>query len=386
VSDRARDTGLGALLSILVLALNVWSVAAPLGFLHKAKQVKETDQWRYIQMARDPERKDPLAREATYCWRVFVPTAARLLTRAGLGENLSFWLITNVSLFGFLLVTWLYLRELGFELPYRAAGLLVLGLTQAAVRWYEYQYWMTDPPSLFLIALALLLIERGRHGWLHPVSILAALVRESYVVVYPYYFLRLLRRGASLLEAVRRTAAIALVPALILVALRVLIVPDHPDSLLGDLRDTGSFRLRYLAQQPYLFSFGSYGVLVPLALLFPQRIPALVKRHPEQAFLFAFFASLCLVALNTERELGYTLPAVLPAALLGLRSLVSEARLPLLPTLGVVVALQAFFFGQQRFLEMGSSMFQPTNAGVVAAMTLFWLAAQATLWRARRSG
>jgi hypothetical protein len=379
----AHDTRLGALLSILVLAANVWVVSSQLGFLHKAKQVKETDQWRYIQMARDPQRKDALAREATYCWRVFVPTAARMLTRTGMSLDLSFWIVTNVSLFGFLLVSWVYLRELGFELAYRVAGLLALGLTQAAVRWYEYQYWMTDPPSLCLIALALLLIRRERQGWLHPTGVLAALVRENYVVVYPYYFLRLLRRGASLLEATRRTLTVALVPLLILVGLRVLIVPDHPDSLLGDLVDTTGLRLRHLAEQPYLFTLGAYGVLVPLLLLFPRRIPGLLRRHPEQAFLVAFFYALCLLANNTERELGYALPAVLPAALLGLRSLVDQARLPRLPTLGVVVALQAFFFSQQRFLEMGSSMSQPTNAGVVIAMTLFWLVAQAALRRTR---
>jgi hypothetical protein len=96
-----------------------------------------------------------------------------------------------------------------------------------------------------------------------------------------------------------------------------------------------------------------------------------------------FFYALCLLANNTERELGYTLPAVLPAALVGLRSLIDEARLPRLPTLGVVVALQAFFFSQQRFLDMGSSMSQPTNLGVVIALSLFWLAAQAAL---RRTG
>jgi hypothetical protein len=33
---------------------------------------------------------------------------------------------------------------------------------------------------------------------------------------------------------------------------------------------------------------------------------------------------------------------------------------------------------------MGSSMFQPANTGVVVAMTLFWLAAQAALRRTGR--
>jgi hypothetical protein len=377
-----RDTRWGASLAFLVLALNVGHVSAHLGFLHKAKQVKETDQWRYIQMARDPDRRKPLSREATYCWRVFVPATAGLLARTGLSLDLSFWLITNVSLFGFLLVTWIYLRDLGFEAPYRAAGLLVLGLTQGAVRWYEYQYWMTDPPSLLLIALALLLIRRDRRRALYATSVVAAFVRESYAVVYPYYFLRFWRRGATLLESALRTAGVALVPLVVLVGLRLLIVPDHPDSFLGDLQDTMGLRIRHLGEQPYLFTIGAYGVLFPLLLLFPRRLPGLVRRHPEQAFLVGFFAALCTVANNTERELGYTLPAVLPAALLLLRSLVAEARLPLAPTLGVVVVLQAWFFSQQRFLQMGSSIHQPTNAGVVTAMVVFWLGAQA-LRRAR---
>ena len=98
-----------------------------------------------------------------------------------------------------------------------------------------------------------------------------------------------------------------------------------------------------------------------------------------------FFYGLLLPANNTEREIGYTLPVVLPAALWALRSLVSEARLRLVPTLGVVVALQAFFFSQQRYLEMGSSMHQPTNLAVVAAMVAAWFVAQLSLLRARRS-
>ena len=49
-----------------------------------------------------------------------MPTAARTLVRCGLpSENLSFWLITNVFLFGFLLTTWIYLREIGSTLPLR---------------------------------------------------------------------------------------------------------------------------------------------------------------------------------------------------------------------------------------------------------------------------
>jgi hypothetical protein len=374
-----RDTGLGALLAIFILGVNVGSVSARLGFLHKAKQVKETDQWRYIEMARDPGRTKRLSREATYCWRVFVPTTARLLMRSGLSLNLSFWLITNVSLFGFLVVTWIYLRDLGFELPYRAAGLALLGLTQGAVRWYEYQYWMTDPPALLLIGLALLIIRRRGHAALYLPSIVGALVREAYVVVYPYYFIHLLKRGASLLQAVARTASVAVVPLALLIGLRVFIVPDHPDDFLADLVDTMGFRLRHIVDQPYVFTVGAWGVLFPLLLLSPRRLPGLVRRHPEDAFMVVFFASLCLVANNTERELAYALPAVLPAALFFLRGFVTETRLPVGPVLAATVLMQVLFFLEQRWGRPGMSMYQPTSLRLAAAMAVFWLAAQITL-------
>jgi hypothetical protein len=382
-SIRLKDIALGAVLSIAILGINVWTVSSRLGFLHKAKQVKETDQWRYIEMARDPDRTKRLSREGTYCWRVFVPTTARMLMRSGLSLNLSFWLITNAFLFGFLLVTWIYLRDLGFETPYRVAGLLLLGLTQGAVRWYEYQYWTTDPPSLFFIALSILMIHRGWHAALYLPSAVAALVRESQVVVFPYYFIHLLRRGASFFEAAWRSGSIAIVPVLIWVGLRIVIVPDHPDNMLADLVDTMGFRVRHIVDQPYVFTVGAWGVLFPLLLLFPRRIPALVRRHPEDAFMVFFFVSLCALANNTERELGYALPAVLPAALYFLRSFVTETRLPVVPVLAAVVFMQVLFYVEQRWGRPGMSMYQPTSLRLAAAMVVFWIGAQVTLRRRR---
>jgi len=378
---RTRDIALGVLLSIAILGINVWTVSSRLGFLHKAKQVKETDQWRYIEMARDPDRTKRLSREGTYCWRVFVPTTARMLMRSGLSLNLSFWLITNIFLFGFLLVTWIYLRDLGFDIPYRVAGLFLLGLTQGAVRWYEYQYWTTDPPSLFFIALSILLIHRGRHFALYLPSAVAALVRESQLVIFPYYFIYLLRRGASFFEATWRSGSVALVPLGIWIALRVLIIPDHPDSMVADFKDTMGFRIRHIVDQPYVFTVGAWGVLFPLLFLFPRRIPGLVRRHPEDAFMVVFFASLCALANNTERELGYALPAVLPAALYFLRSFVRETRLPVVPVLAAAVFMQVLFYFEQRWGRPGMSMYQPTSLRLAAAMLVFWIGARVTLRR-----
>ena len=130
-------------------------------------------------------------------------------------------------------------------------------------------------------------------------------------------------------------------------------MPDHPGSLVRDLADTMGFRWRHLADQPYVFTVGAWGVLFPLLLLFPRRIPGMVRRRPEDAFFVFFFASLCVVANNTERELGYAMPAVLPAALYFLRLFVQETRLPVAPVLAATVFMQVLFFLEQRYLEIG---------------------------------
>ena len=119
---RSADSRLGALLAVLLLAVNVASVASQLGFLHKAKQVKEYDHWRYIEMARGPEGRPALQREPPYCFRVAIPALVRGLKHLGLSENAAFFLVTNAVLFGFLLLLWLHLRDLGFSLALRTPG------------------------------------------------------------------------------------------------------------------------------------------------------------------------------------------------------------------------------------------------------------------------
>lgn len=107
----------------------------------------------------------------------------------------------------------------------------------------------------------------------------------------------------------------------------------------------------------------------------------MVRRRPEDAFFVFFFASLCVVANNTERELGYAMPAVLPAALYFLRLFVQEARLPVVPVLTGTVLMQVLFFLEQRYMEIGMSMYQPTSLRLAAAMVVFWVAARVTLRR-----
>ena len=380
----AADTRLGALLSAGLLAVNVASVASQLGFLHKAKDVKEYDHWRYIEMARGPDGKPELQREPPYCFRLAVPALARGLMRLGLHENASFHLITNAALFGFLLLLWIHLRDLGFSLALRVTGLLVTGFTQGAVRWFEYQYWMSDPVALCLVMLAFVLVERGRWAGLVATSVAAAFVRETYVLVYPYLFLRELRLGRGLSGALARAAGLAVLPLVILVAIRSMVTPNQPDDFVAGIVDSMSFRLDHLLDnQLYVVTIGAFGVLVPLVLLLPRRLPELARRHFDRAlFVLSVYATL-VISNNNERPLAYALPALVPAELYCLRAFLETTRLPALPVLAAVVGLQVLFWTGQRFAEIGMSIYQPVNWTTIVAMAGAWLAAQAV--NARRT-
>ena len=383
---RSADNLAGAVLALALLAMNVASVSAALGFLHKAKDVKEYDHWRYIEMARGPEGKPELQREPPYCFRLAVPALARGLMRLGLGENSSFHLITNAALFGFLLLLWLHLRDLGFSLALRVTGLLVTGFTQGAVRWFEYQYWMSDPVALCLVMLAFVLVERGRWASLGATSIAAAFVRETYVLVYPYLFLRELRLGRGFSGALARAAALAVLPLAFLVAIRRMVTPNQPDDFVAGIVDSTSFRLAHLLDnQLYVVTIGAFGVLVPLVLLLPRRLPGLARRHFDRAlFVLSVYATL-VISNNNERPLAYALPALVPAALYCLRAFLEATRLPALPVLAAVVGLQLLFWTGQRFAEIGMSIYQPVNWTTVAAMAAAWVAARAALSRPRSS-
>ena len=340
--------------------------------------MKEYDHWRYIEMARGPEGNPELQREPPYCFRLAVPALARGLMRMGLAENAAFYLITNAALFGFLLLLWLHLRDLGFSPPLRVTGLLVTGLTQGAVRWFEYQYWMSDPVALFLVMLAFFLVERGQSAALFGTSVVAAFVRETYVLVYPYLFLRELRLG-------RRFSAASPDSRGGRTAVRDPRGDPHARQTrparrlrVGDRRQHDVRLDHVLDNQPYVVTLGAFGVLVPLVLLLPARLPGLARRH--------FDRGSSLLGLRHARDLEQQRAAArLRAAGPRSRGALVPAGLPAgdppaRPAgLAAVAALQLLFWAGQRWAEIGSSVYQQINWTTVAAMAGEWLAARATL-------
>jgi len=375
---RVRLTLVAALLAALIVVGDAAWVAHALGLVHRPKQVLETDHRSYIAMALE----GPLAAhtDAPFCWRLLTPALVNAAVAAGADVNVAFYALTSLALFGFLFTLHRLLLRLGFEPRFAALGLVLAGLLQGAVRWYHYQYWMTDPLGLFLLALAFLLVETRRDAALALLGALAAANRETSLIVFPYHLARGLRAGGGW-RALARSVAVAVPAVLVLGGIRYGLVPRPDESLVATVREALGFRWRHLFDnQLYLASLGSFGVLLPLALLHPSRLGAWLCRRPQEAVVMAVaYASLAL-ANNTERLLAYALPVAVPAALRGLRAGLDAGRLPFAPVAALVLGLQLLYYVTTPFHGiLGLSLYQPVNWVIVVAMAAFWVAFRARL-------
>ncbi len=373
----------GVVAATLLIGFNIVYVSWSTGFVHQAAVVLETDHYRYIEMARGPEHYSASwqAHEAPFCWRLFTPYLAFLLTRTGLNLNPAYYLITNVFLFGFLLILYLFLRASGFNIKYSLLGMVLVGLTPGAVRWYEYQYWMADPAGLFFLFLAFYLIRTGRDNYMLPLSVIAVINRGSFLIIFVYYFLFLLK-NQGWRKAGKRTLAIAAVPIIAVLIIHYYIIVAVPHDIGMTLNRTIAFRYNNLwFNQAYLFTVGSLGIIFPLLLLFPKKIiKYCCREYDSLIFVIAIYAQLA-IANNTDRLLAYALPVLLPAALWNLRKFSGRLHIPTAPLIALIFLLQLLYYtGTIFYRQAAISVFQPTNLTVVYAFSLFWILSQATLY------
>jgi hypothetical protein len=379
---RLREWLRAALVALGLVALNAAVVANALGFVHKPRRVLETDHYYYLAMAERAGAggSSDQARTAPYCWRVLTPALAAQLTRLGFSLDQAFYLLTNVFLCGFLLAVVAYLRVVGCSERESWLGVALVGLMQGAVRWYEYQYWMSDPLALFLVCSGLLLAELGRERALGAVCVLGVLARESVLLALVYYGVRWLKR-AGLRRALIRTVALSAAPLATLMLLRVWITPIPGPRLVRVLQEILRVRVDLLfTNQLYLATVGTFGVLLPLACASPRRLWAHLKNEQQAAAIVAAAYLSLLFGNNTDRLLAYASPVVASLALLGLRALaagsVSRWWAWAIPALG----LQVFFWLSTPFHLPAVSVYQSTSWPVVIALVSFWALA---LWQAR---
>ncbi len=212
-------------------------------------------------------------------------------------------------------------------------------------------------------------LRRGQLAQLSGLGCAAAFVRETQVVAWPWIFLDRLR-SHGWREALR-WSLLACGPALLVyVALHRLIVPTSGPALVDAIADNLGFRFRHLFDnQLYLMTVGTWGVLVPLLLLFPARLWRVARREPGAvSLLAAVYVTTFLISNNNERPLAYAVPVLLPAALLGLRWLAQASGLGYGVLAAAALALQLFAWQQTLFTGLGISVYQPTNRAVLAVL------------------
>ena len=372
-----RDVRIALALATLLVFANAGYVASKLGFIHRVRTVMETDHKHYIHMAMNPEEPE----DPPYAFRVAIPKIARGLMAWGLSVNEAFYAITQISLVAFLACTFLFLRARGFTLEVSALVVTLMGLTQGAVRWFEYQYWMSDPLCLALVAAAILAIQLDT-PWRAAIAlaIAAGFVRESFVLVLPFAFVHTLRRH-DLNQAILRTTAIAAAFFAVSLTLHALITPAAPDDWWSGVVDTVGFRYRRLFQsQWYVLTIGTWGVFVPLALADFRAFARRVGENLDLTFLTLATYGTLIISNNTERPLAYAWPAIAAAGAAGIRALLAKIPAPLgnpFPRLtAVCVGAQLVHFGLTRWNDLaGSSLYQPANyavTGMMLALGLAW--------------
>jgi len=368
---------LGWSTAVVLIAVNIAYVSSFTGFIHPAAEVLETDHYRYLEMARGPEiraRSSRLAQEPPFCWRLLIPFLAYLTAQVGLGLDPAFFLITNVFLVGFLFVFYLYLRQSGAGTGYSLLGITLVALTPGAVRWYEYQYWMTDPAGLFLVTLGFALIHSGKTTCLLAVGVIAVAARETYLAVLVYYFFYLWKRH-GFTAAVKRGWLVFLLPVVLLVLIRQFVITSGSYDIAEIAGKVIKFRLEnFWESQFYLLTVGSFGVILPLLFLFPARLPAAFRDHYDKLIFVLVIYSSLTVGYNTDRLLAYTLPVLLIPALGNLKKFIDYSKLPAAGVIMLVIALQIFFYLSTRFYGYPAiSIFQPASLPVAAVMLLFWI-------------
>jgi hypothetical protein len=368
----------GALGAVIVLSVNILWVSHFMGFLHPPESVSETDHFRYIAMAQGPEGYASLvpAHEAPFCYRLLVPWMAYQLTRLGLDLNISFYLLSQTFLFLFLLTLFRYLLAVGIEFRFALLGLFIVGLLPGAVRWYAYQYWMTDPAALFIVTLGLLFIRTGNDKAFRCLGVLGATARETCLIIIPYYFLYHLKRDGARRAAVLTLQAAA-VPLIVFMLIRyfvILSVPSVP--LLSLARDILAWRIKNLfVNQLYFITFGSLGVLAPLLAMRPWETLSHFRDNYDELGIVVMVAASLAMAYNTDRLLAYSIPVILPVALRNAGDLLTLGGIPFSGILILVLLPQVLHFVLTRFVgTFAISVVQPTNVIVTVCMVIFWVA------------
>jgi hypothetical protein len=372
--------GSGLLIAVACVFVNAAWVVADFGFPHAPRAVLETDHYRYIEMAKGPAAGQPeLALEPPFAYRILLPATVRGLTALGADLHLAFYALSTLCGVAFLVVLYAILATWGFRVRERCFGVVLAAMLPGAIRWYHYQYWMTDPLALVWVALAVLAIRLQWTRALFGIALLGVATRESFVLVLPYYAVHLFRTaGAG--AALRRGGALAALALAALAAIHLSIDAGQGGHWWNLARETFAWRWqRLFDNQLYFATLGSFGALLVLIVGSPRATAAHARHHYEDWVIVAGVYASLLLARNTDRLLVYALPVLLPVAMSNLHERLRAPK-PWGSVIGcaVVVTHGVFFVQTQTAAVPALSINQPFNAwvtGFALALGMLWVTA-----------
>lgn len=141
----------------------------------------------YIAMAERPHAEHA----APYCYRVLVPTLARLLP---LDLTTSFFALTLCFIAATGVLLYYLLRAMGMARFISAVGMLLFYGLNWGARFAFFDFRLTDPALFFLATASLLLIVKGRLTYAVVTLALGVLAKESALFLLPFVYTLRARR------------------------------------------------------------------------------------------------------------------------------------------------------------------------------------------------
>jgi hypothetical protein len=329
---RPKELLLACLIACVWLIVNTLPLV---GLPHLPDDAPGFDAHIYLTMAEHPQ----IFTMPPYAYRIGTPLLAHFLP---FRLELSFLVITAFGLFMLLILTYSFLRQLGFSW-----GLAIVGMSFVAgapeIQALLDNHFLVEPMALAFVALLFIGIERRLSaGPMALLLLVASLFKESALYVVPVLYLREAGGWRIDRQAIARVVLVCIPAVVAGLILRF-----------GWGGEFSGFPYRAPWSVPRLAWFGEMGLyreiwqhlfrylaFLAIANAFTKRWRGFASRYSPY---FALVIAQLLVPLNYERLLFYSYPFIVPLALAEFQRIKDELPkwYPLLCTLLVFCYLFA---------------------------------------------
>ena len=327
------------LLTLLALAgLVAWH--GPL-YYDPSAPAERHDHFRYIAMAANPFAPSGIGLDPPYCWRILTPLIVHYLPVPTLT---GFWLLTCTGLaLAVVGLVWC-LRGLGLSPATALAGGLAFVLLGPATGFELWDYMLTDPLTLALLAWIVALAVRRMGAPLLVLLPLMALSKETAIMAGIFAVLWAAEKRDRRLAVFAAAGLVAAVG--VLVGLRIAIRPGSGYSLGSDL--VRGFLLFVLQPAWGLYRLTSgtapaWYLLLPIALLQLTHPPRLL-RSPAWGWLLLSATAQILIASDGDRLVVCAFPAVIAAVCFEMSWLAARLQVSGTALWSLLLAVQALFW------------------------------------------